>query len=124
MSYFDVGNTAINSTYVPVSGPDTSTLIAELDSTQLGTKDFAVGKQQNFRVIWVLGADTNATWQCETATSTALNAGVDVFFPKSAPSQSGQYVTSHRLGKDYRIRARLFSTAVNASAFISAEPLT
>jgi hypothetical protein len=124
VSYFDVGNNTINSTYAPVTGPDTTTLIAELDSTLLGTATFRTGQQQNVRVSWIVGADTNATWQLETCTSTALNSGVDIFYPKTVPSQSGQYVTAHRIGQNYRIRARLFSTAVNASAYISAEPLT
>ena len=107
-----------------MAGPDTSTLLAELDSTQLGTANFRPGQQQNVLVNWILGCDTNATWQCETCASTALNSGVDIFYPKTAPSQSAQYQTAHRIGKDYRIRARLYSTAVNASAFISAEIVT
>lgn len=125
MRNFDVGTIPINSTgFTPVSGPDTSTLLAELDSTQLGTVNLSPGRQLNVLVNWTLGADTNATWQCETCTSTALGSGQDIFFPKTAPSQTAQYQTAHRIGKDYRIRARLFSTAVNAAAFISAEIVT
>ena len=40
MSWYDAGNPPINSTLAaPVANPDTATLIAELDSTQLLTKD-------------------------------------------------------------------------------------
>ena len=121
---FNGGNKPVNSTYAPVSAPSTSTLIAELDSTQLGTVNYNTNFEQNWRVVWVLGCDTNATWQCETATSTALTAVIDTVYLKTPSFQSGEYVTVHRLGKDYRIRARLFSTAVNAVAYISAVPLT
>ncbi len=127
MGAFDLGfgNPPINSTgFVPVNAPSTATLIAELDSTQLGTKDFRTGQSRMYRVSWILGADTNATWQCGSATSTDLSAGAVEFFPKTATGQSGQFVTTHVLEKDWRLRARLFSTAVNAAAFISAEPLT
>lgn len=125
MRNFDVGNPPINSTgFVPVTGPDTSTILAELDSTQLGTVNLAPNRQQSVLVNWIVGADTNATWQLETCTSTALGSGVDIFFPKTAPNQSAQFQSAHRIGKDYRIRARLFSTAVNAAAFISAEIVT
>lgn len=127
MGAFDVGlgNKPINSTYAIVTGPDTSTLIAELDSTQLGTVNFRAGQSRLFRVSWIVGADTNATWQLESATDTNVASGVDKLFPKSAPSQSGQYVTTHVLEKDMRLRARVASSlAVAATAFISAEPLT
>ena len=127
MGAFDVGfgNPPINSTgFSPVSAPSTSTLIAELDSTQLGTKDFRGSQSRQFRVNWYLGADTNVTWQCETATSTDLASGQDVVFLKTPTGQTGQYVTSHVLSRDMRLRARLFSTGVNAAAYISAEPLS
>lgn len=125
MSYFDWGNKPIASTgAVPVSAPSTSTLLAELDSTMLGTVNFKAGQSMNVRVTYILGADTNVTWQAGTCASTALNAGVDEIFPKTPTGQSGQYVVTHTLEKDYRIRARLFSTGANAAAYISAEPLT
>lgn len=125
MGAFDIGlgNKPINSTGAVVSAPSTETLLAELDSTQLGTVNFRIGQRQLFRVSWIVGSDTSATWQLESAASTALASGVDVFFPKTAPSQSAQYVTTHELTKDMRLRARLASTAVNSAAFISAEPV-
>lgn len=127
MGAFDsgLGNPPINSTgFAPVSGPSTSTLLAELDSTQLGTKDFRSGQSRLYRVNWILGADTNVTWQCETANDTGLGSGVEIFYPKTPSGQSAQYVTSHSLSRDQRLRARLFSTGANAAAYISAEPVT
>ena len=124
MAWFDRGNHPINSTGAPVSAPSTATLIAELDSTQLGTANLVTGQKFIVTATWIVGADTNATWQLECAASTASTAGIDIFYPKTPTGQSAQYVTRHELFKDYRLRARLFSTAVNASAYISAEKLT
>lgn len=125
MPWHDWGNPPINSTgFVPVGAGSTTTLYAELDSTRLGTKDLATGQKQLFQVTWIVGADTNVTWQLETCTSTALNAGVDVIYPKTPTGQSAQYVTCHELFKDYRIRARQFSTGASGAAYISAVPLT
>lgn len=126
MWYAD-GNVPINSTTPqPVTNPSTSVLCAEIDSTQLGTFSMVTGQAKNVRVTWLIGSDTNVTWQCETASSTALGAGVDIMFIKTPAGQSGQYVTNHQLLKDYRIRARM-QTAVGGSvtvATIQAEPVT
>lgn len=125
MAFFDWGNKPHNSTgFAPVSGPSTSTLLAELDSTVLGTKDLKVGQSFTVNVTWIVGADTNVTWQLETATDTGLGSGVDIIYPKTPTGQSAQYVTKHTLEQNYRLRARLFSTGANAAAFISAEKLT
>lgn len=125
MAWGDFGNRPINSTgFAPVTGPSTATLLAELDSTVLGTVNFRVGQSRIFQVTWIIGADTNVTWQLESAASSSLADGVDVIFPKTPTGQSAQYVTFHTLEKDYRLRARLFSTGANAAAYISAVPLT
>lgn len=125
MAWHDSGNQPINSTgFTPVAAPSTSTLLAELDSTQLGTASFGAKQIRIFQVTYVLGADTNVTWQVGTCASTALNAGVDEFYPKTPTGQSGQYVMQHVLEKDYRIRARMFSTGAGGAAYISAVPLT
>lgn len=121
----DYGNAPINSTgVVPVAGPSTATLLAELDSTQLGTQNLVAGQKLRCAVKWVLGADTNVTWQCGVATSTALSAGRDEFYAKTGVSLSGEFVTEHELFKDERLRARLFSTGANAAAYISAKMRT
>jgi|SRR6185295_12572406 len=125
MAFHDWGNPPINSTgFTPVAAPSTATLIAELDSTRLGTVFFDTGQSRQYQVTWIVGADTNATWQLESATSSSLADGVDVIFPKTPSGQSAQYVTYHTLEKNMRLRARQFSTAVNSAAFISAVPLT
>ena len=125
MAFFDSGNKPIFSTgFAPVGAGSTTTLYAELDSTMLGTKDFATNQKAIVNVTWIVGADTNVTWQCETCNSTALNAGQDVFYPKTITAQSAQYVTKHELFKDYRIRVRQFSSGANGAAAIIAEYLT
>lgn len=123
--FHDWGNHPINSTAALASNPSTSTLIAELDSTQLGTQNLVPGQKLLVRANWILGSDTNAIWQIEAATSTALGAGVDMSFPMTPAKASGQFVTFHELFKDYRLRARVQSTfAGTAAAYISAEKLT
>lgn len=127
MAWRDWGNVPIQSsaTAQPVSNPSTATLINEIDSTQLGTANFSASQQRLFLVTWVVGADTNATWQLEQANSTALNASTVTIFVKTPTAQSGQYMTTHYLGVNDRLRARLNSTFTgNATAFIQAEPLT
>lgn len=125
MAWFDLGNKPITSTgFPPVAAPSTTTLLAELDSTMLGTQNLVAGQRIPVSVTWIVGADTNVTWQLEVATSTALNAGIDAIYPKTPTGQSAQYVTQHSLEANYRIRARLFSTGANAAAYISAVPLT
>ena len=124
MAWHDLGNKPIGSTFAPVSAPSTSTLIAELDSTQLGTVNYRASQSAIFQVTYVLGADANATWQVGTCNSTALTAGIDEFYPKTAANQSAQYVIQQTLEKDYRLRARCFSTAANAVAYINAVQLS
>src|SRR5574342_303635 len=99
MAWRDWGNPAVYSTTAqPVASPSTATLCAELDSTQLGTQNLVTGQKVAVLVTWLLGGDTNVTWQCETASSTALGAGVDTLFIKTPANQSGQYITTHDLG--------------------------
>lgn len=125
MAAYDWGSPPINSTNNPPAAvASTGTLLAELDSTMLGTKDLTAGQKLIVDVNWLLGGDTNITWQCETCTSTALGAGVDFFYPKTPTGQTGQYRTRHELFKDYRVRARLTSSGPVAAAYIWAEKLT
>lgn len=125
MAFYDWGNAPINSTSAPVATASTAALLAELDSTMLGTKDLAVNQKCIVNVTWILGGDTNSQFQCETATSTATNAGVDIFYPTVPTLQTAQFVTKHELLKDYRIRARMFSSnSGTVRAYISAEKQT
>ena len=111
-----------------VTNPSTQTLIAEIDSTQLGSNFFAPDQHRLIQATWLIGADTSATWQLEAAQSTALTAGpstsVDMVWVKTPTGQSGQYVTVHRIGPNGRLRARVNSTFTgNATATIIAEYL-
>ncbi len=125
MAWHDSGNKPINSTgFVPIAAGSTTALFAELDSTMLGTKDFATGQERLYQVTWIVGGDTNITWQLENCSSTNVASGVDAIYPKTITGQSAQFVTYHSLSKDYRLRARQFSTGANGAAYISAMPLT
>lgn len=125
MAWHDSGNRPINSTgFAPVAAGSTATLYAELDSTQLGTAYFRPGQSMIAQVTYILGGDTNITWQVGTCASTALASGVDEFYPKTPVGQTGQYVIQHVLEQNYRIRVRQFSTGANGAAYISAVPLT
>lgn len=126
MAWRDWGTVPINSTTPqPASNPSTSTLIAEVDSTQLGTQNFAAGQSRPALVTWILGSDTNATWQCEVANSTALASPIDAIYLRTPAGASGQFVTTHNIPKDGRVRARLNSTFTGgATAFIAVEYMT
>src|SRR5690349_14749994 len=124
MAWHDSGNKPVNSTTSIIGAGSTSTLYAELDSTRLGTAGYAIGQSGLWQVTYIIGADTNVTWQVGTCNSTALGAGVDEFFPKTPTGQTAQYVVQHVLEKDYRIRIRQQSSGANGSGYISAVPLT
>lgn len=125
MSWYDAGNRPINSTHAqPVGAPSTSTLIAELDSTQLGTVHYTPGHQMNHRVTWLVGASTSAVFKLEHAGSTAEGDILDRAYVWTPSAQSGQYIFNVRLGKDSRLRVRMDSSAATATAFIQSEPLT
>jgi hypothetical protein len=130
VAYYDFGNPAINSTGAAfVTDPSTATLVAEIDSTQLGTKDFATGQTAHYRVTSILGsnASTNAAWLVEHAISTVLGSTaildqVGVFSPAG---QSAQYVWHWELQKNSRLRCRLNSSLAGlVSANLQAERLT
>jgi hypothetical protein len=127
MSWYDFGNPPITSTQGIAGGPSTATLIAELDSTELLTKDFTSGHQQNYRVSMIAGASTTATFAFEHCLSTGLGstalvqAPINIYTPTG---QSAQYVFNIRAGKDSRFRVRMTSTAANAAATLQAEALT
>jgi hypothetical protein len=120
MSFHDWGNRPVNSTTSIIAAGSTATLYAELDSTALGTAFFTGDQSAVFEVRYEMGADTVVTWQAGTCASTALNSGVDEFFPKTPTGQSAQYVFWHELKKDYRIRVRQQSSGAGGSAYISA----
>ena len=128
MGWYDSGNPPINSTgdHAVVSAPSTATLIAEIDSTQLGTNNFTAQQTGLFRCTIGVGADSNATWQFEQVNSTALTTSTNptTWFLKSPPSQTAQYVINCELRQNDRLRIRMESTKVNACGWIQAERLT
>jgi hypothetical protein len=130
MSYYDYGNPSVNSTNAAfVADPSTATLVAELDSTQLGTQHFATQQTRDYRITVILGsnASTNAAWLVEHAISTGLGstALVTQFGAFSPAGQSAQYVWQWRLQQNSRIRCRVNSSLSGlVSANLQAEPLT
>lgn len=114
MSWHAVGNKPITAATAStgIANPSTTTLVVELDSTLLGTNNFAAGQSRDYQVSWCLGSNSTVltNFVGEVATSTALNAST-VVFPIVAPyGQSGLYVNQVRLEKDYRLRVRVAST--------------
>lgn len=122
--FSNLGNRPINSTgFAPVVAGSTATLYAELDSTMLGTVNFQANQSRLFDVTWIVCADSTCTWQLESASDTALANGQDVIFPKTGAGVTIQINTVHSLEKNWRLRARQFSSAATGSAYISAVPL-
>ena len=127
MSWYDFGNPPITSTQGIIAAPSTASLIAELDSTELLTKDFVSGQHQNFRVTVIAGASTTATFVMEHVLSTGLGSTALVQAPinfYTPTGQSAQYVFNLRANQNSRFRVRLTSTAANAAATLQAEALT
>jgi hypothetical protein len=125
MAWHDNGCKPINSTITPPIGAgSTSTIYALLDSTMLGSKDFAVGQSRLYQVTYIMGADTNVTWQVGVAANSSLDAGVDEFFPKTPTGQSAQFLVQHTVERNQIIRVRQASSGANGAAYISAVPLT
>ena len=122
--WHDWGNPPINSTYAPsAGGASTTTLVAELDSTQLGTKDLATNQKRLMSVNWIMSSDTVVSIKAGLALSTSLasTGWVDTFYVDLPGKQPAQFVTRHELFTNYRLRAHLQSSvAGSASVYISA----
>lgn len=117
--FHDWGNPPINSTFAPsAGGASTTTLVAELDSTQLGTKDLAANQKLLVSVNWVCSSDTNAAFKCGSALSTGLGSTgwVDTFYPKVPTLNSAQFQTRHELFANYRLRAIMETSNAGANA--------
>ena len=126
MGFFDVGSVPVFSTGAgTATNPSTTTLIAELDSTQLNS--FSGTKAWPGQVTWIVGASTLATLVLEQATSTTIDSTTprDAIQIQVPVNQSGQYMTKHRIEVGDRLRVRALSTFTGtAVAKIYAEPLT
>jgi hypothetical protein len=125
MSYYATGNRPIFSTSVPTAAPSTASVIAFLDSTQLGTAFFdRTGQSMDVRITLIAGCDTNAAWQFERRDSSTLaDPALETVWFRSPANQSGQYVFAMRLGRDQFLQARMASTGANANCYIQAEAL-
>ena len=128
--WYDWGCQPVNSTNVAegtTNNPSSSALLAEIDSTQLGTVNLIGNQTKNFRVTWLLGCDTNATFLCEVVNSTVVPPTQgDQIVIRTPVNQSGQYMTNHAVPQNGRIRVRSANniSAGNAYVTIQAEPVT
>ena len=122
--WHDWGNPPINSTNAPsAGGASTTALVAELDSTVLGTKDLVTNQKKLVSVNWIVSSDTVVTLSYGSCLSTGMGSTgwVDRVFVDLPGHQAGQFVTRHELFTNYRLRANLVSSvAGTASVSISA----
>lgn len=122
MSFFTPGSKAIASTAAPAANPSTTTLVAEVDSTQLQDVH-----QQNVQVSWLVGCSTATTYRLEHCLSTGLGSTAvrDVSYVLVPKDQTGQYMTKHYVteGDRFRVRVDAALASANAAAKIIVEPL-
>jgi len=125
MAFYDWGNPPITSTTGLVSNPSTATLCAELDSTQLGTKDFNGSQSKKYMVRWIVGCSTTALFQLEQANSTDLAASTNVIFVYGGTALSAEFVSAVDLNRNDRLRIRVNSSFTGTvAATIQAEVMT
>jgi autotransporter adhesin len=127
MSVFDWGTPPITSTQVEVAGGvSTTALIAEIDSTVLGTALLPTGRSKAAHITWTVGGTSNAAFVLEQALSTGLGStgvrrAIGVY---TLHMQSQQFTSRHVLERNDRLRVRCTSTLTSAFATIEAEYLT
>lgn len=110
MSFFLTGNLPINSTFAPVTDPSTTTLLAELDSSNIGPTRM---EQRTFACNVHVGGSTGGYWVVEHATSTTISAGAvrDRLFLRTASGQTSQFVWKIRFqASTDRVRVRHVSS--------------
>lgn len=120
MAWHDWGNPPINSTYAPsAGGASTTTLVAELDSTRLGTVNLATGQKLIVEVKWILSSDTTAAFKLGQALSTGLGSTGwvegNVFYPKVPTFNSAEFVTAHELTANHRLRCIMETSNAGAN---------
>ena len=134
MSDRDWGNRRIYSTQGTATNPSTTTLIAEIDSTKLGTNNFSTrSKQRHYMVTWMIGGSTRMTARLEHALSTGTGStgvrdgDVTNVWVSTAGTVQYQYPValqgSSNGGDRLRIRVSSGVTGL-VDAKIFAEPLT
>jgi hypothetical protein len=133
MSFFDVGSAPVFSTGAGIAtNPSTTTLCAEIDSTQLGALTggsvlgFKGGRTVPCQVTWIVACSTVALLTLEQVVSTGLG---DTAIVCETPlmvtvNQSGQYMTKHFINPGDRFRVRVegstFQATVAAKIFAEA----
>lgn len=123
--FHDWGNAPIKSTTVSATDPSTSTLIAEIDSTQFGqVSTRALG----YRVFWRAGASTGGIFLLEHALSTGLGSTAvrNVSMVFTGANQTAQFLDTYQIEPGDRLRVRSAAAGLTGtfSAQISAEPMT
>lgn len=110
MSHYVSGSPPITSTFAAATDPSTTTLLAELDSSNFRYGSTAL-REHTFNVHAYLGGSTGAYWIVERATSTAINSGLEQFRVRTASGQTSQFVFRFRsTSQTDRIRVRHVST--------------
>lgn len=125
MSWFGIGNAAIESTTIGVQVTlSTQTLLAEVDLN--GTNATIPSNGQIWGVTWIVGTPTTlATFLLDHALSTGTGTtGLrNQTVVEISSGQSGQFYTKHNVVAGDRFRVRVASSIVSANAKIIAEPL-
>jgi hypothetical protein len=120
MSHRDWGNPPIQSTQAASSDPSTSTLIAELNSS-----NGLIGGL--YEVRWAVGASTGALFRLEHALSTGLGSTAirDQAMVFTGSNQTSEFVFNYKLEAGDRLRVLTNSSFTGSvAAKISAEQFT
>ena len=112
MRFFTSGNPPVWSTYATATSPSTTTIVAELDSS-----NFLSTRGGQFAVYAYLGASTNATWWVEQCLSTGLGSTAirQRVVLGTASFQHSQFVLKFDLESGDRVRVRVGSTFTGAA---------
>jgi hypothetical protein len=122
MAYFVTGDPPVVSTAASASNPSTTTLIAQLDSTQLLT----VNRGGTYNVNAYLGGSTQIEWWVEHVLSTGLGSTAIVkrTILRTASAVHSQFQFRIKFETDQFLRVRVGSTfTAIAEATLQAERL-
>lgn len=122
MAYFVTGDPPVFSTATTATNPSTTTLLAELDSTQLLT----INRGGIYHVNVWMGSDTNVLLHLEHVLSTGIGSTAirDRVELRSAGTQTSQFQIRFKLEQNDRIRVRPSSAVTgDVDVTLSAERL-
>lgn len=122
MSFFAPGNGPITSTAGIASNPSTTTILAELDSTNFASS----GKARLYTVNCWLGGSTGGLWTLELATSPNVDSTsiVEQTTIWTGSGQTSQFVKKFKVEGSQRIRVRHLSSVTGSfAAKLQAEEL-